>query len=98
MARVRLCRGSDCRKRKKSFARLQAVIPQDAVGPDIKCQDVCKGPVVVVEVGRERYLFARMRGKRLRRDLLVLLQGGKPSKALKSALVKKKRLKKKAGE
>jgi len=56
----------------------------------IKCQDICKGPVVVVRKGKNKFWFKRVVGPDLLEDLRRFIEEGSMSAGLVDVLVKKK--------
>ena len=56
----------------------------------IKCQDICKGPVVMVRKGKNKFWFKRLVGPALLDDLRRFVEEGSMSSALVDVLVKKK--------
>ena len=88
---VRICIGSDCRKRKKSNAEILALLGPHCRVETMKCQDFCKGPVVRVRHGNQRTWFQKLRGKKLRSDLLHYVIEGELSPRLKKSRVRQKK-------
>ena len=88
--RVGLCVGPDCRKHKKRIRRLESCLEGVCVWAHVECQDLCKGPVVVVARDEEQLLFNKVRGKQLRSDLITYLTDGTLSSALKKRRKKRK--------
>lgn len=90
---VYVCVGGDCRKgRPNAHRKLRDGL--ERAGADVRpvrCQKVCKGPVVGVRVGGDLHWLRRVAGRALRADLLRLLQTGRWPKALKKRRVKKRR-------
>jgi len=84
-----LCRGSDCRKHSDS-EKLGELLDEEGVSwSRVRCQKVCKAPVVGVETDGTVEWFAKVRGKEGRRRLRKLLQG-KKAKGLKGNRVQKR--------
>jgi (2Fe-2S) ferredoxin len=87
---VAVCHGKDCRKRKKRFEALRARLAGQQVRP-VKCQDICKGPVVGVEVDGRWEWFKRVDTDQAIEAVLKLLERGEIPKRLKEHRVKKRR-------
>lgn len=87
---VQLCIGSDCRKKRKRIRRLRALFSDVVDVTNVKCQDICSGPVVVVHRSHERFWFSKVRSKRSRRDLIGFILGDELGDHLKGRLVKRK--------
>ena len=90
-----LCTGSACRKKKKRLKKLRAVLADFVGGGMVKCQDVCKGPVVVVVRDQEKYWFKKVGNKKARRQIVNFIQGEKLGGYLTKRLVKRRALKSK---
>jgi (2Fe-2S) ferredoxin len=84
-----LCRGADCRKHSDTD-KLSKLLDEEGVSwSRVRCQKICKAPVVGVEADGSVEWYARVRGKEGRRRLRKLLQGTK-AKALKGNRVQKR--------
>ena len=89
--RLRLCRGKDCRKHRKAMRKIAEEI-EDLVETDqVKCQDICKGAVIVVHTGEHKYWMKKMRGKQQRQKLRAFLESGTIPEQLEKHIVKRKR-------
>ncbi len=90
MPEVRVCRGKDCRKhagtQKICDLLDRAAIPWRSV----RCQKVCKAPVVGVQGDGPVVWYSKIRGRTARQRLVELIAGGKP-KQLKRLEAKKRR-------
>lgn len=89
---VGLCTGPDCRKHKKRIRRLERCLDGVCTWDHVACQDLCKGPVARVTRGKKTFLFKKIRSKKLARDLVTYVNGGKLSRPLKK---RRKKLKQK---
>ena len=87
---VRICRGRDCAKRPAMLERLKESLADYGPVGMVKCQDICKGPVVVVRQGKNRFWFKRVRSEDLVQDLCTFIEEGSMTTQLVGALVKKK--------
>lgn len=90
---MHVCVGSDCRgDRPGAHKKLRAAL-RDAGVPfmPVKCQKVCKGPVVGVRTDGALHWLRDLSGGDLREDLLRLVRRGKWSKALEKRRVKKRK-------
>jgi hypothetical protein len=88
--KIRICDGKACRKLSGRAGKLQESVNGHCRVGTIKCQDICKGPVVVVQRAGERYWFSGMQGKRNRMALVAFLDTGKLSKRLRRRLKKRR--------
>ena len=91
----KLCQGSDCRKRKKRYEKLRATFADVVELRAVKCQDICKAPVVVICRDGERFWFKKMDDKKARTELMAFVQGGELTSFLTKRLVKRRPRKKK---
>ena len=87
---VRICRGRDCAKREAVIERLKESLSHYGPVETVKCQDICKGPVVVVRQGKNRFWFKRVRNEELVQDLCTFIEEGSMTRELVGALAKKK--------
>lgn len=86
--RVRICTGKACRKRKGANQKLHKRIDGSCETDSIKCQKICKGPVVVVRRDGERFWFKRMQGKKTQKAFMAFLETGRVNKRLRRHLKK----------
>ena len=87
---LKICLGSDCKKERRRNQKIRELVePHYKVGK-MKCQDYCKGPVVQVIRGPQRIWFKKVRGSKIRNDLLHFMIEGELSKRLKSCVVARK--------
>ena len=86
---VLVCRGKGCNKRPRRRAKLMNVLGQVADVQNVRCQKVCKGPVVGVTLEGRLEWFHRIDGDKPRRALATLLVDGKLKKSLKKRYVAK---------
>lgn len=86
-----ICRGKDCKKHRKPLRRIADEVSEMCSTGTIKCQDICKGPVLVLDHGEHRYWFKKMKGKDIRHSFRVWLAGEPMSPRLESRLVKRRR-------
>ena len=85
---VYVCTGSHCRKQRAKDGRLDEIVGQLPVDVTrVRCQKVCRGPVLGIEVANEIEWFERVRGKKALRALVHLLEEGK----LREPLEKRRR-------
>jgi hypothetical protein len=85
---VEICVGSDCGKQGKRTRKLADLFSGVARVKTVKCQDICKGPVVIIHRSHERFWFKKLRNKKSRRALLEFALGEQLSDYLKMRLVK----------
>ena len=76
-----VCRGKCCVKR-GAYAKLLADVADVADVQLVRCQKICKGPVVGTEIGGELERFRRVRGPKSRRAVVRLLRDGKLQRRL----------------
>mgnify|MGYP004121540017 CR=1 FL=1 len=89
--RLRLCRGKDCRKHGKGLRKLADEVDDLTVTDQVKCQDICKGAVVVVHAQDHKYWMKKMGGKQQRQRLRMFLESGEIPDQLEKHIVKRKR-------
>ena len=87
-SRIRMCTGKDCRKHKKRCASLSSKVSSCSELGTIKCQDICKGVVIVVDHDGDRFWMKKMGGKKARSNLRRFLADGHMTKSLKKRVVK----------
>ncbi len=87
---VRLCRGSDCTRRVKSQARLKDLLVGRVRVLPVKCQKICEGPVIGLEVDGEMEWFEKVRGREVRGAVEQFLDQGTLEKPLRKRRVKKR--------
>jgi hypothetical protein len=85
-----MCTGKDCRKHKKRSASLCAKLSSHTELGTIKCQDICKGVVIVIDHEGDRLWMKKMGGKKARTNLRRFLAEGHMTKNLKKRIVKVK--------
>ena len=88
--KLRFCKGKDCRKYRKGVYKLLAEVEDLAMTDTIKCQDICKGAVIVVQTKQHRYWMKKMTGKENRANLRSFLLNGVLPKPLEKRVVKRK--------
>jgi hypothetical protein len=74
---------------KKEKKALLKILSEVATVEEVECQDICKGPVVVLPIKGRLAWFERVDSKKSRKALAELAAGGKMAKSLKKRLVKK---------
>ena len=87
---VRVCRGRDCRKRDVPHQALLDSLAEYQSAEQIKCQDICKGPVVLVRRGKHKFWFKRLIGEDLLADFRAFIEEGSMTADLVRVLAKKK--------
>ncbi len=70
-----VCQGSDCRERRTDRKKLRDALSDVAVEVPVKCQKICKGPVVGLTLDDEVVWFRSVRGKKQRKAVKALLRG-----------------------
>lgn len=80
---VLVCSGTDCRKALERNGRLEEALSALPVSIErVRCQKVCKGPVVGVSVDGSWEWFRRMSSRKALRALEELVEEGTVTKAL----------------
>ena len=87
--RVLVCTGDDCRDA-AGFDKVLLIAAASEGATTVRCQGVCKGPVVGVERDGEIRWYTKVRGDR-RTALARLLSSGSGRRDLHSAEVRKRR-------
>lgn len=90
---VLVCRGSDCRKRRKKRAALIEALAGVARVEEVGCQDICDGPVAGVVYNGTLEWFREVDGGKSRRALVTLVAGGELTR-----LLRRRRVRKRAGQ
>ena len=90
-SKLRICRGKDCRKHRKPLRKIASHVDDLCETGTIKCQDICKGPVLVLTHGEYRYWFKKMKGQPIRDGFREWLLGEPMSSQLEHRLVKRRR-------
>ena len=93
ISKLHICRGKDCRKHRRRLVLAAEHVSDLCETGTVKCQDVCKGPVLVVHHGEHRHVFKKMKGSSIRAELRSWLMGAPMSDDLQRRLVKRKRRK-----
>ena len=89
MLKAYLCRGKDCKKHSDTRKIGDLLDDEEVTWSRVRCQKICKAPVVGIETDGAVEWYAKVRGKEGRRRLLKLIQG-KKGKSLKGNRVKKR--------
>jgi (2Fe-2S) ferredoxin len=89
-SRVLICTGKKCKKRPRQTDKLQRQLPRHCDTTTVKCQKMCKGPVVVVKQAGVRYWFSNLKGKKNRRAFAEFLVSGRISPRLERRLQKRR--------
>jgi hypothetical protein len=90
---VLLCAGGDCGKERKARARIVDALDGHARVRDVRCQKICDGPVVGLEVDGQLEWFEEVDSGKARRALVTWADEGRLKRPLK-----KRRVKKRAGK
>lgn len=88
---VYVCRGSSCRKRKELPKILKLLSDEDVSFRSVRCQKICKGPVVGLDIDGEVHWFKRLRDKKTRRGLVVWFRESRLKKAVRDHRVEKRK-------
>jgi len=86
-AAVLVCQGSGCHKKAKLRKKLVAALEGVADVQWVRCQKVCKGPVVGVGIDGTLEWFCRVKDEKSRRAFVTLLTKGKLKKRLRKQRV-----------
>ncbi len=89
---VAMCSGKDCRTRGE-YGKVRAELDRHCELLDLKCIDICSGPVVVVAPTSDTpVVLSKLRSKQHRKHLLAMLSSdGTMSKDLRALTVGKKK-------
>ena len=88
---LRICRGKDCKKHRKRLTKIANEVSDICSSGTIKCQDICKGPVLVLWHGEHKYWFKKMKGTDVRQLFRDWLAGAPMDSELERRLVKRRR-------
>ncbi len=83
------CSGSDCQNLKSDRALREALDGRVEVC-DVRCQKICKGPVVGLEIDGRIEWFYKMKSKSMRKRLVALVKSGELHSSLASRLSSKR--------
>ena len=89
MTRLYLCKGSDCLKKKRDTKQLVQLMTDVEVVP-VRCQKICAGPVVGLELDGTLVWFKKVRKKKDAEALVKALSGAPLTKRLTGRLVRKR--------
>jgi hypothetical protein len=85
-----LCTGKSC-SRRPDFAELRRQLAEVSEVRPVRCQSICKGPVVGVEVHGRLEWFARVRKPKARKAMKRFVRAGGPiPERLRSSRVRKR--------
>ncbi len=90
-----VCRSKDCRKYRKELKKIIQITEKHCEPVEVKCQGICKGPVVGFAINERWEWFKRMRGAKAHKALLKGLMKNKVVKELKGHHAKSRSGKKK---
>lgn len=77
MATAYLCEGKDCRKRDKDSDALREILEEAGLRCErVRCQKICKAPVVGLTIDGSVQWFAKVRGKSGRKAMRRFLRSG----------------------
>lgn len=89
--KVYVCAGKDCRKHKADRKKLRRAVARVGTEVPVRCQKICKGPVLGLRVGGTVQWFGKVRGGRIRRALLTFLETGVLPRELSERVQTKRR-------
>ena len=72
---VFVCRGSSCRKR-VAYEAVRARLGEVADVSDVRCQRICRGPVVGVAIDGSLEWFERIRSEKTQKQMIEFIAGG----------------------
>ena len=87
---VLLCTGKSCRKKAKVQAEILASLDDYVVIQPVRCQDICSGPVLGLEIGGRWEWFKKLRKTKDANAVTKSLRRDKISDSLKKLHVKKR--------
>lgn len=85
--RIYLCKGDDCKKHKRAWSKLRALLKGVEGVEKVRCQKICSGPVLGASVDGRVQWFERVRGGALRAAVGRLLGEGVLEDALEARRV-----------
>ena len=88
--KVLVCTGRSCRKRKAAQRRLEAAIPADVAVKEVRCQNICSGPVIGIPVDGRWEWYKKLRKERHFDALERSLTDGEVDDVLAARRVKKR--------
>lgn len=88
---VYVCRGSSCRKRKELPKILKLLSDEDVSFKNVRCQKICKGPVVGFDIDGKVNWFKRLRDKKTQRALVVWFRESRLKKSMRKHRVDKRK-------
>ena len=88
--KVLVCVGKSCRKRKAALRRVLAAIPDELPVAEVRCQNICSGPVVGLKVDGTWEWYKKLRKERHVDALRRTLEGGEIDAGLSARRVKKR--------
>jgi (2Fe-2S) ferredoxin len=89
VAEVYVCRGRDCRKHSGTRKLTELLDAAGVRWTPVRCQKICKAPVVGVKSDGPVVWYAKVRGREARVKLARLIESGK-AKKMKAHRVKKR--------
>jgi hypothetical protein len=88
--RILICGSSDCAKRATAYKKLKHALGKEHGFDVVKCQKICRGPVVGIEVDGSWEWFSKITKSVDRDAVLRSAARGKLAKRLKKRWVKKR--------
>lgn len=85
-----VCHGSDCRKKSKEFKAVTALLSTQGHVCPVKCQKICKGPVVGAQIGGRLEWFSKLGNRHALKQFVLLLENGDLRKRLRARIAKKR--------
>jgi len=90
-----VCRSKDCRKHRRDIVRIVEATASVCDPVDVKCQGICKGPVVGFKINKRFEWFKKLRGAKACKALVRSIERDSIVKDLKGFHVKRRSGKKK---
>ena len=90
--RILVCNGSDCRKTKPSFKKIEGLLEDVGRPVAVRCQKICSGPVIGLKHKDQWTWFKKLKEK----DVLALIEVVEEARIPKR--LRGKRVKKRSGK
>ena len=87
---IYVCKGKGCRKSEYTRS-LEGCLSEHGQVIQVKCQKICKGPVVGVEVNGSIEWFKKLRSQKAQNQLVELLLKGRLAGSLSERIANKRR-------
>ena len=86
--KILVCKAKHCSVKRGAYSKLLTEVSEVAEVEFVRCQKICKGPVVGAEIGGELQWFRRVRGAKSRRAMVHFLRDGELKRRLRRRRVR----------